>query len=341
MRICCVGDSITEGPDAFLASYRMRLSWMLEAAGIDAEFVGPFETPTEGQRFWLPPQDPGQEFYGTHLKHFAPWPKRRHGGKQGDSIQLITSRLAGIQAAAPELVLLHAGQNNMGAGYDGPAVVSLWKQLIRDISNFTPRILVSTLERVHALSGTQAKNHNDFNRRLPKATRDLRAEGINVGLVSLHSTLAPLTDYADTSHPNRWGYDVIAGQWLKGIIRSDTPMNREKQLSLAKDLQARVEQSAIEIATVWLRFSDDPSGVNAPRASDTGAKAKMQGLALAVLSGTAGSKLQILAQLVALNPVVIAQSVVSGDVTDAAIDDAVYLAWRHVAGVTAADWVKP
>lgn len=229
-RIMPLGDSITDGKyDAHdpegkngsaRAGYRIGLWNALKDAGYPIDFVGTYKAgPTES----------GFD--------------RDHQGKAGATAYDLRAQIYGwldeletassgglIAHGAPDIVLLHAGTNDLnqsgGREYDAEAAL---RELIIEIDAwYTGQghpVTIVLAELIGAEEGSDSHNLENegvqaLNGLLPALAADFPDR---VRLLDQYSALAdaqgtPDPDlYSDRLHPNQDGYDRMAERWLEGL----------------------------------------------------------------------------------------------------------------------------
>jgi lysophospholipase L1-like esterase len=186
LRVMPLGASSTEGIGSpATAGYRGPLYRTLQREAVAVDFVGSLS----GGPPTLPDRD--------------------HEGHSGWTLAMIAPRVTGwVAAARPDVVLLHAGTNDLRRGASGAAVA-------RRLDDVLGRILAAAPHAHVVVAGVWAP--------LPAARRG-RAElaALTPLVVARHRLLGGSVDYLDTStlldpgqladglHPNASGYAAIA-----------------------------------------------------------------------------------------------------------------------------------
>lgn len=199
VRILPLGDSITEGIDA-RSSYRYWLGRGLGEAGVAFDFVGSLRGARRGG--WDGAVDADHE---------------GHWGWRADQ---VAARLDGwLVAAEPDIVLLHLGHNDLGAGEAPAAVAGEVAALVARIraSRTAPRVLVA---QVIPEAGWPALITR-FNEAL---AGELRVAGDpDVHLVDLATGFDARRQTADGLHPNEDGARWMAERWLAALLDTLEP----------------------------------------------------------------------------------------------------------------------
>ncbi|RAK31276.1 lysophospholipase L1-like esterase [Actinoplanes lutulentus] len=188
IRIMPLGDSITAGAGApGREGYRLVLQRRLERAGTAFDFVGSQRGGIGG--------DPDHEGHG------------------GWTIEQLSERVGDwLDTYAPDVVLLHAGTNNITRGDDPAEVARKLSALVDLILATAPRtrIFVSTVVGTNVLS-EMAANHA-YNALIPAV---VAGKGPRVRLVD-QAPVSGLSIY-DRHHPNAHGYARMAHSWYEAM----------------------------------------------------------------------------------------------------------------------------
>jgi lysophospholipase L1-like esterase len=213
-----LGDSITWG--TYLngfdgdGGYRYGLWNRLQTGGYSVDFVGSLAFAPLGG-------DPDHE---------------GHPGWRID--QLAPSADGWVTAHAAEVVLLHAGTNDVLQGATGPVMEARMADLLDRVLAARPgvHLLVATIIDVRNPNSFNATSAQiaALNDRIPALVQARAAQGHNIRLVNMHD-LAGLvaTDYsADGVHPNASGYDKMAAVWYSALQQILTPGSNLQQMQL-------------------------------------------------------------------------------------------------------------
>lgn len=194
IRIMPLGDSITQSRTGF-NSYRYYLWHLLLDQGYHVDFVGSLHGVGNG-----PPANP--DFDMDH---------EGHAGWKADEI------LAHIQAwateAAPEIVLLHIGHNDLCRGQSVAGTVVDIGGIVDVLRTVNPHIRI-LLAQVVASANSCHSGIPALNASLPAlvAAKD-RAES-PLTLVDQYTGFDPSTMTYDGTHPNAIGDSRMANQWF-------------------------------------------------------------------------------------------------------------------------------
>ncbi len=194
LRIMPLGDSITVGVGSpGKNGWRADLQSRLRDAGVRTDFVGSQREGTTGDR--------------------------DHEGHGGWTIE----RLAGIvdeslAAAKPDVVLLHAGTNNITRADNPLAAARKLSDLIDQIRTGAPRAEIYVATIVGTTVASEVAANQAYNTLIPAIVAQKDAQ---VHLVD-QSTVAGLDIY-DRHHPNEFGYRKMAHNWYQAMRRTTHP----------------------------------------------------------------------------------------------------------------------
>ncbi|KAL3454210.1 hypothetical protein BJX65DRAFT_301996 [Aspergillus insuetus] len=196
LRVLPIGDSITWGAQSSDdAGYRKYLYDMLVAHGNKVDFVGSVQSGT----------DIGDD---------------DHEGHRGETIEEIAhDSLTGIYAAA-NIILLHAGTNDMKGDIDVTNAPSRLADLIDLIFKHSDDAVLLVCQIIPSTTGAYQTRINNFNAALPAIVDGYLAKGRKVALVAMNDALST-ADLADNLHPNDGGYKKMADAYYAAITAAD------------------------------------------------------------------------------------------------------------------------
>ncbi|MPY91897.1 MAG: family 16 glycosylhydrolase [Acidimicrobiia bacterium] len=226
VRIMPLGDSITIGMHgtgadwqankSLRGGYRARLEELLDGSAVSYEMVGGSDA-----------VDPREQLpCGAHEGHGG-WCARGGDGDcyaddyvEGGDAGLVSHVAEWMDAAEPDVVLLHAGTNDIGSGRGIEALAVDYAQLVEEIFSARPDVylFVSALH----IAGRDDVNE-DFNERLRDVVADAaRAHRGRAYFVDTYAGAAePLTgDDANGLHPSLATYEVMGQNWFDAISAS-------------------------------------------------------------------------------------------------------------------------
>lgn len=189
-----MGDSITDGLGVSGGGgYRIELFRLAVDAGFDITYVGTFTN-------------------GPNTVAGVPFPKN-HEGVSGETIAQIHNRVR-TQALRdnPNIILLHAGTNDMWAGPAGAS--ERLGTLLDDLTTRAPNalIVVSNIIPWPAM----ASNVNQYNSQISGVINQRVNQGKNIVFVDQNSGF-PSGELSDGIHPNAQGYARMAAKWYDAI----------------------------------------------------------------------------------------------------------------------------
>ncbi|CAM1506043.1 Fc.00g056840.m01.CDS01 [Cosmosporella sp. VM-42] len=198
LRVLPIGDSITFGAESTGDNgYRKRLYKLLTDRGNSVNFVG---NSTDG------------DFADTN-----------HEGHRKKVISEIAEEsLYGIYAA-PNIVLLHAGTNDMKNGIDVTNAPSRLKSLINLIFKKAPNAVVLVCQIIPADPGrfpNTVPRIEAFNEAIPDLVESFVDRDKKVLMVSMNTAVST-SQLADGLHPNDIGYDHMADEYYAAIQKAD------------------------------------------------------------------------------------------------------------------------
>jgi len=191
-RIMPLGDSITRGGGQLPGQY----------IGYRAVLQAHLKAGATGFRY---------NFVGSMSDRGAP--DRNHEGHGGWTIDDLGGRIdEWMLNYRPDIVLLHAGTNNITVG-DSPATTAAKLQsLIAQIRSHDPDTKIFVAKVIKSRDPGRRPNTNAYESLIPGV---VAASGPNVYLVD-QSTVAG-TDIYDWTHPNDFGYAKMAYNWYNAM----------------------------------------------------------------------------------------------------------------------------
>lgn len=197
-----MGDSITDGVGVSGGGgYRIELFRLAVEAGFDITFVGTFSN-------------------GPDTVAGVSFPKN-HEGASGETISQIHNR-ARNQALRdnPNIILLHAGTNDMWNGPSGAP--DRLGNLIDDLTTRAPNalIVVSNIIPWPHMAG----NVSQYNSQIGGLINQRINQGKNIVFVDQNSGF-PSGELEDGIHPNAQGYARMAAKWYDAIYEHLVDIN--------------------------------------------------------------------------------------------------------------------
>ncbi|GIE80338.1 hypothetical protein Aph02nite_62880 [Actinoplanes philippinensis] len=197
LRIMPLGDSITVGVGSpGKNGWRADLQRRLHDAGVSADFVGSESDGTSGD-----------------LDHEG------HGGWTIEQIAGIVDQ--SLSSFRPDVVLLHAGTNNITRSDDPVAAAGKLSGLIDRVRAGAPQAEIYVAKIIGTAVASEAPANRAYNALIPAVVQQ---KGPRVHLVD-QSTVAGLDIY-DAHHPNEFGYRKMAYTWyeaMRGTLHPEWP----------------------------------------------------------------------------------------------------------------------
>ncbi|KAH7161860.1 hypothetical protein EDB81DRAFT_683957 [Dactylonectria macrodidyma] len=238
LRILPIGDSITYGaPDEPYNSYRASLYDKLTNGGNKVDYVGDNASGTLADK--------------------------QHEGHRGELINRISSSSAGGIYAAANLVLLHAGTNDMKEGTNVLGAPTRLKALINYIFQHSEDAVVLVAQIIPCtLNGVQARI-DAFNDELPDLVDSFVKAGKKVALVAMNEALDG-SGLQDKLHPTEGGYEKMAVAWYDAIKAVDEEHDDWfTEAGEAQDPPDSTEVSGCQSTPSWYNVGEIAQGAKA------------------------------------------------------------------------------
>lgn len=134
----------------------------------------------------------------------------------------------------PNIILLHAGTNDIYSGATGAQVTSSMSTLLGTIFATLPNVHVLLAQIIPIINVVPESNFtsmqtalNYYNGQIPGLASTYSAQGDNIQVVNMSDVLNPNTDYYtgdgtgdlddDDVHPNQAGYNIMASTWYPAV----------------------------------------------------------------------------------------------------------------------------
>ncbi|RYP53274.1 hypothetical protein DL768_001714 [Monosporascus sp. mg162] len=139
-----------------------------------------------------------------------------HEGHSGSFLAEIHGYALSSLGASPNVVLLHAGTNNMDLDVDVDTAPGLVQGIIDEILDRLPDTTVIVAKIIWANDPRMQANTNAFNARIEELVTENERAGKHVLLADM-SAIITSDDLNDRKHPNDKGYRKMATVWLDAI----------------------------------------------------------------------------------------------------------------------------
>lgn len=195
LRIMPLGDSITKGNGSKdQKGYRNRLREKLTGRGASVDMIGSLKHPSTGMA------------------------DNDHEGHSGRVLAQINEYWRLSIAARPNVVLVHAGTNNMDLEEDLEGSPAMLAAIIDGLLANAPDATVLIAPVIWANKPRMQQNTDRFNPKVISIIEERQKDGKHVLEIPIDITAA---DLWDEKHPNDSGYEKMANAWLKGILEAD------------------------------------------------------------------------------------------------------------------------
>ncbi|RFN51616.1 hypothetical protein FIE12Z_4090 [Fusarium flagelliforme] len=194
LRILCVGDSITEG-------------WGSDFNGGDGN----------GYRLSLAEHLSREDVVFAGTRHRGSMEDSYHAAWSGKTIQYISDHVTESLEQRPNVVLLHAGTNDMDRrssiskeGSDPKGVAKRLGQLIDKTIKYCPDAVILVAIPLSSCDGFKSRSP-EYRAMIPEVVRKRRQEGKHV--VTVDFSTFDLKDLRDCLHPTNEGYSIMGDYW--------------------------------------------------------------------------------------------------------------------------------
>jgi lysophospholipase L1-like esterase len=138
-------------------------------------------------------------------------------GHDGATIDEIASFATLSLPEQPNIILVHAGTNDMNLPLDPDTAPTRLGNLIDELLGTCPDALILVAQIIP--SGTAATQSNiiTYNAEIPDIVAARKENGSKVELVDMFSRLVYPDDYTDDLHPNDGGYIKMGDAWYEAI----------------------------------------------------------------------------------------------------------------------------
>jgi lysophospholipase L1-like esterase len=195
-RVLPLGDSLTWGI-GYDGGYRVALYERAQAAGKHLTFTGSLHN-------------------GPLLEAGLPFP-RNHEGRSGWKIAQIMSTVpTPALNTAPDIVLLHAGTNDIYAHTPASVMADALEALLDRIEHAAPQALIVVAQIVPLTDPALRDAAFAYNAELVGRVHRRQARGEHLIIADQFSEF-PVAMLSDGVHPTQAGYEQMAGVWYTAI----------------------------------------------------------------------------------------------------------------------------
>jgi len=145
-------------------------------------------------------------------------------GHDGATIDQIASFTTAVLPQRPNVVLLHAGTNDMNLPLDPTTAPDHLGNLIDQIIAACPDALILVAQIISSGSATTQQNIIQYNAAIPELVAARQANGSHVMIVDMFSQLFYPSDYTDDLHPNDQGYSIMGDAWYRAIAYANAEL---------------------------------------------------------------------------------------------------------------------
>lgn len=194
LRIMPLGDSITKGSGSTgIIGYRGPLRQKLLNKGITVDMVGSLRD-------------------GDMVDN-------DHEGHSGEYLATINVYWRNSIRALPNLVLVHAGTNNMDKNRDLDIAIDLMTSIVDGLFQNSPDVTVLVAPVIWANNPAMQANTDRFNPQVEDLIDKRQKQGKKILPVHVDITKS---DLSDDKHPNNRGYEKMAEAWFQAILEADS-----------------------------------------------------------------------------------------------------------------------
>ncbi len=191
IRILPLGDSITQGGDGY-PSYRRSL-WMM-LSGFKVDFIGSHNS--------FNGSSPYTDFDLDNEGHWA-W-------EAGELDNSLNSWLDGY---TPDIVLLHAGTNDVDRGQSNSSTTAELESIIDKLRAKNSAVIILMAK----LIPMRHRDTTDINQDIEVLAAEKSTAVSPVVIVDQYTGYNPATDNHDNYHPNTQGEEKMARQWFAAL----------------------------------------------------------------------------------------------------------------------------
>jgi acyl-CoA thioesterase-1 len=220
---------------ALLAASAARAQCRIEAFGdsITAGVIAPFYSSNGGYRAWLvaqPPAGMSIAMVGTRYDYSPLWMGQQawHSGFPGARTDELLQNNVPADFSYPDVILLHAGTNDINQGRSGSDTVHYLNALAWGLSNRWPaaKLILAkiipfnyspTVPNSAAINAARNYEVSVLNSYVDAIAQLLRSAGRKVEVVDMYTGYPVWTLWGDGIHPDDSGYQWMANIWRQKL----------------------------------------------------------------------------------------------------------------------------
>ena len=145
----------------------------------------------------------------------------KHEGHRGKIIDEIAQESSIGIWAAPNVVLIHAGTNDIDRDIVVSNAPNRLSEFIGLVFEHSPEAAVFVAQIVPTKTASSTARVKAYNGAIEEIFDTWVANGKHIMTVDMFSVVDPTTDLADNLHPNSAGYSKMAKQWYDAITIAD------------------------------------------------------------------------------------------------------------------------
>ncbi|KAF4435846.1 hypothetical protein F53441_13423 [Fusarium austroafricanum] len=193
IRVLPLGDSITKGTGSTgMVGYRLPLRQKILKQGVKVNMIGTLKN--------------GNMVDGHHEGH------------SGKMLADINGYWQKPITARPNVVLIHAGTNNMDKEVDLDIAADIMADIVDGIFKMAPDVTICLAPVIWANDKRMQANTDKFNPKIRSLISARQKAGKHILEVPIN---IKKEDLGDSKHPNDDGYEKMANAWLKAILEAD------------------------------------------------------------------------------------------------------------------------
>ena len=184
----------------------------------------------------------------------------QHEGYPGATIAQITQHARNVLYMRPNVILIHAGTNDLHKNVDIAGAPTRLGSLIDLATDECPDAAVLVAQIIMAVDSSVEADRAAFNEAVVEVVASRQSAGKNVMIADMSQTLAR-SDFVDGLHPNNGGYDKMAAVWYETIQAAN-------KLGWVKDPVAPGNAPPADVTPTcpngyaWLNMGEVGTGIN-------------------------------------------------------------------------------